>query len=245
VGLEPPALLRSPVFRGEGVAPGGGQPVLLVPGFLAGDGSLGLMTQWLRRTGHHTCKAGIRLNVNCSGRAVDALEQRLERLVERQGRPAAIIGQSRGGTFAKALAQRRPELVSGIVTLGTPHLAPLRIHPLVMAQVIAVGTIGTLGAPGLFRRSCMKGDCCSGFREACMAPLPHHVAFVSVYSRRDGIVDWRACLHPDAEQVEVRAPHLGMGLNPGTYRAGAAARAHVRPRGATPQGRVIRLSRAA
>src|SRR5919204_2440143 len=121
VGLEPAALLRSKVFRGDGVADGGGQPVLLIPGFLAGDGSLGLMTQWLRRTGHHTCKAGIRLNVDCSGRAVEAIEERLERLVERQGRPAAIIGQSRGGTFAKALAHRRPELVSGIVTLGSPH----------------------------------------------------------------------------------------------------------------------------
>src|ERR671925_441161 len=59
VGLEAAALLRRAVFRGEGVADGRGQPVLLVPGFLAGDGSLGLMTQWLRRTGHHTRRAGI------------------------------------------------------------------------------------------------------------------------------------------------------------------------------------------
>jgi triacylglycerol lipase len=245
VGLEPAALLRSPVFRGEGVADGRGQPVLLVPGFLAGDGSLGLMTQWLRRTGHHTRRAGIRLNVNCSAKAVDALEQRLEELVERQGRPAAIIGQSRGGTFAKALAHRRPDLVSGIVTLGSPHLAPLRVHPLVAAQVIAVGAVGTLGVPGLFRRSCLTGDCCCGFREACAAPLPHYVGFVSVYSRRDGIVNWRACLDPDAEQVEVRASHLGMGLNPGTYRAVADALADFRRREAQPADRVSPLSQAA
>ena len=63
VGLETAALLRSPVFRGEGVKDGRGRPVLLIPGFLAGDDSLGLMTRWLRRNGYHTSKAGIRANV--------------------------------------------------------------------------------------------------------------------------------------------------------------------------------------
>ena len=60
------ALLRDPVLRGDGVARGDGRPVLLVPGFLAGDDSLGLMTRWLRRTGHQTRSAGIRSNVACS-----------------------------------------------------------------------------------------------------------------------------------------------------------------------------------
>ena len=48
VGLEAAQLLRSPVWRGAGVAPGEGRPVLLVPGFMAGDGSLATMTKWLR-----------------------------------------------------------------------------------------------------------------------------------------------------------------------------------------------------
>ncbi|MEA2387320.1 MAG: triacylglycerol lipase, partial [Thermoleophilaceae bacterium] len=76
IGLEAAALMRNPVYRGEGIADAGGQPVLLIPGFLAGDDSLGIMTRWLRRTGHHTRKAGIRSNVDCSSLAMERLEER-------------------------------------------------------------------------------------------------------------------------------------------------------------------------
>src|SRR3954451_902446 len=131
LGIETAALLRDPVFRGEGVTDGRGQPVLLIPGFMAGDDSLALMTRWLRRTGHHTSKAGIRLNVGCSGRGVDGLERRVQPLVQRLGQRAVIVGQSRGGSFAKVLAQVRPALVAGIVTLGSPPCEPLDVHPVV------------------------------------------------------------------------------------------------------------------
>jgi triacylglycerol lipase len=223
LGLEAAALLRHPVFQGEGVPDGRGQPVLLIPGFLAGDDSLGLMTRWLRRTGHHTRKAGMRANVGCSGAAIDRLEERLDELVAKQGRKAALVGQSRGGTFAKVLAQRRPDLVSGIVTLGTPVMDPNAVHPLVRLQLFTLGAVGTFGVPGLFRRACLVGDCCAEFWEECEAPLPRSVGFVSIYSRTDGIVDWRACLDPSAKQVEVRSSHIGMAVNPAVYEAIAAA----------------------
>ena len=45
-------------------------------------------------------------------------------------------------------------------------------------------------------------------------PLPAGVAFTAIYSRRDGIVDWRACVDPLATPVEVTASHLGMALDP-------------------------------
>ena len=219
VWLEAAALVRNPIFRGEDGTDGRGQPVLLVPGFLAGDDSLSLMTRWLRRTNHHTRRAGIRSNVGCSGAALDRLEARLEDLVERQGQRVAIIGQSRGGTFAKVLAARRPELVSGVVMLGTPQIDPLAVHPLVRAQLLLVGALGTLGAPGFFRRACLQGDCCSEFWEQYAAPLPKGVGCVSVYSKRDGIVDWRSCLDPCADHVEVHSSHVGMAVNAGVYRA--------------------------
>jgi triacylglycerol lipase len=246
VGLEAAALMRHPVFRGDGVADARGQPVLLIPGFLAGDGSLAPMTGWLRRTGHHTRKAGIRLNVGCSGQAVELIEDRLEELVQSQGRRAAIIGQSRGGSYASVLARRRPDLVSGIVTLGTPQLDPLAVHPLVRLQLLALGTLGTLGAPGLFGRACLNGSCCREFWEDYEAPLPRGVGFVSVYSRSDGIVDWRACLDPAAKQVEVRASHIGMAVNAGAYLAVAEALADFRRRDARRRpARLRALPRAA
>ena len=218
--LEAAALLRSPVWRGEDVPDGEGQPVLLIPGFLAGDGSLGLMTRWLRRTGHHTRKAGIRANVNCSGDSVEPLEERLELLAERHGQRVAIIGQSRGGQFARVLAVRRPDLVSGIVTLGTPSLERSALHPLVRAQVLAVGVLGTLGVPGMFRTSCWRGDCCTEFAEQLTGPFPGDVGYMGVYSKTDGIVSWRSCLDPAADaHVEVRASHVGMSANPEAFEA--------------------------
>src|SRR5688500_4918756 len=78
IGLQAAGLLRDPIFRGRGVRDGGGQPLLLIPGFLAGDDSLGLMTRWLRRTGHWTGSAGMRSNIGCSEAGTERLEERLE-----------------------------------------------------------------------------------------------------------------------------------------------------------------------
>ena len=245
IGVETTALLRDPVFRGAGVADGRGQPVLLVPGFLAGDGSLSLMTRWLRLTGHHTSRAGMRMNVDCGGAAVGRLEERLEALVARQGRRAAIVGQSRGGSLARALAVRRPDLVSGLVTLGTPHLDPLAVHPLVRLHVEAVSALGTVGAPGLFKRSCLDGDCCADFWDQATAPLEARIGFVSIYSRSDGIVDWRACLAPGAEHVEVDSSHCGMSVSPMAYRAVAWALEEFREREARRRSRPAAARRAA
>ena len=54
-------------------------------------------------------------------------------------------------------------------------------------------------------------------------PLPPEVAFTAVYSRRDGIVDWRACVDPAAEHVEVRSSHCGMAVDPAAIDAVVAA----------------------
>jgi pimeloyl-ACP methyl ester carboxylesterase len=195
---------------------------MLVSGFLAGDGSLGLMARWLKATGHRPCRAGIAWNVDCSGRSMERLEERLERLAESSGQKVAVVGQSRGGSFASVLAKRRPDLVSGIVTLGSPLRSSLDVHPLVRAQIYALGALGTVGAPGLFRHSCLWGGCCTSFWEDLEADFPAGVGFVSIYSRSDGIVKWRSCLDPAAEQVEVRGSHVGMCVNPEVYRAVAA-----------------------
>jgi pimeloyl-ACP methyl ester carboxylesterase len=212
------ALLRNPVYHGEGVPDAQGQPVVLVPGFLAGDDSLRVMTHWLRRTGHHTRKAGIRSNVNCSEVAVCKLEERVEMLAQLHQQKVALIGQSRGGNFARVLAVRRPDLVSGIVALGSPQLDPMAVHPLVRVPVIAVGALGTLGAPGLFSQSCRNGHCCECFWNDLQADFPSGVGYVSIYSRSDGIVDWHSCLDPAAKQVEIRASHCGMAVSGDAYR---------------------------
>jgi triacylglycerol lipase len=216
-GLEAAALFRSSVWRGGGVPDGDGRPVLLIPGFLAGDGSMATMTRWLRENGYHTRRAGMRANVGCSEDNLARLEARLEGFAEASGERVAIIGQSRGGVFARVLAVRRPDLVSGIVTLGAPTVRQLSAHPFVLAQVVLVGALGTSRVPGMFRVSCLRGTCCKRFRAELAGAFPADVGYIALYSRTDGVVDWRACLDPAAEQIEVRASHLGMGLNAEVY----------------------------
>jgi pimeloyl-ACP methyl ester carboxylesterase len=223
VALEHAALRRDPVLHGRGVPPGDGSPVLLVPGFMAGDPSLATMAGWLKRLGYAPCRARMRVNVDCATRALDRLEAEVEQLAERHGRPAAVVGQSRGGSLARGLAMRRPDLVHTIVALGSPLTDQFAVHPLVRAQVTWVGLLGTIGVPGLFGRGCTHGECCAEAREQASQPFPRDVRFVSVYSRSDGIVDWRACLDPDAEHVEVDASHVGMAVNRHVFRAIAEA----------------------
>lgn len=220
--LERAALLRDPVWRGEGMPPGHGEPVMLIAGFMAGDPSLGAMAGWLRRLGYRPVRAGLRANVDCTEETLQRLERELERAVTRHRRSAWIVGHSRGGTMARVLAVRRPDLVAGIVCLGSPLRDQFEVHPLVRAQVRAVAMLGTLGVPGLFRHHCQEG-CCAKAHEQLTGPFPEDVAFTSVYSRSDGVVGWRACLDPAARAVEVDASHCGMAVNREVYRALAAA----------------------
>ena len=224
IGLEWAALRRSDVFHGAGVPQGGGRGVLLIPGFLAGDGSLGTMTQWLRAAGYRTKRAGIRSNIACSEVACMRLEERLECLAARTGQRVVIIGQSRGGVFAKALGARRPDLVSGVVTLGAPVVSQLAVHPFVLAPVGVLAALGSGPVPGLISWRCLRGECCAPFRETLAGPFPPEVGYVALYSRSDGIVDWRSCMDPQADaRVEVHASHCGMGMNAEVYRAIARA----------------------
>jgi triacylglycerol lipase len=212
VGLEMRRLLQDERFREPPEAPTS-RAVMLVPGFLTGDQSLRLLGSWLKRSGHRTRRAGMRLNVDCSEASMGRLEHCLERFCEEQGEPAFVVGQSRGGTFARALAVRRPELVRGIVTLGSPHLDPLAVHPVVWVQGAALAALGSIGVPGVASHSCVTGDCCTRFASDLRAKFPPMTRFVSVFSRSDGIVDWRACLDPDAVHVEVDSTHCGMSVH--------------------------------
>jgi triacylglycerol lipase len=189
-------------------------PVLLIPGFLAGDASLTVMAGWLRRRGHRVRTSGIRLNVGCSGRDLD----RLDAVLTAFGEPVVLIGQSRGGTLARALAARHPDQVVALVTLGSPVLDPLAVSPSVLRTIRSVAFLGDLGVPGLFSTECRDGDCCAEFRELLSQPLPSRSPALAMYSRSDAIVDWRACLDPHAECVEIDGSHCGMAVNAQVYR---------------------------
>lgn len=218
IAVERARLGRDAVMQGEDLARGQGQPVLLIPGFLAGDASLSLMARWLRELGYRTCRAEIRANVDCTERALARLERSLERSAQRHGAPVTIIGHSRGGVMARLLAVRRPELVAAVACMGSPLRDMFAVHPLVRVQIRAVATLGSLGLPGLFSNDCRQGDCCEEVRRQAALPVPADIPLLSIFSRSDGIVDWRSCLDPQAETVEVPASHIGMAMSAPVYR---------------------------
>ncbi len=204
--------LRSPRRRDD--AP----PVLLIPGFMAGDASLAVMRRWLRRRGHRVATSGMMANVDCAGRIVPRLEGNLRELVASEGRPAVLIGQSRGGALARALAVRAPEEVAGLVMLGSPVRDSLAVSAPVLRTVRLMARLGDLRVPGVFSTRCREGDCCAAFREDLLAPLGEEIHVVAVHSRSDAIVDWRACTDDHGRQVEVDSSHCGMSVHPEVYR---------------------------
>jgi triacylglycerol lipase len=194
-------------------APAGeGRPVMLIPGFMAGDQSLTRMALWLRTGGFVLARSGIRWNSGCLEPTVEAVVDRLERAVERTGKPALIVGQSRGGCIGRVLSVLRPDLVDTLVTLGSPLRDQLAVRPHVWPSILTVGTLGTLGVPGMFSVRCINGRCCARSREALTGPFPDGVRFISIYSPSDEVVRSEACLDPAATQVEIDVSHLGMGM---------------------------------
>ncbi len=192
---------------------GDGRPVMLVPGFMAGDQTLTRMAVWLRTGGYELARSGIAWNTRCMEPTVIDLVQRLEQAVERTGKRALLVGQSRGGTIGRALATLRPDLIGSLVTLGSPLRDQLSVKPRIWPTILTVGMLGSLGVPGMFSFNCLRGDCCVRSREAVVAPFPDDVQFVSLFSRNDEVVNWESCLDPAAIQVEVDVSHIGMGYS--------------------------------
>jgi triacylglycerol lipase len=112
---------------------------------------------------------------------------------------------------------RRPEFVRGLITLGSPLTRLLGAHPIVLLKVLGLGVVGSLGVPGLFRASCLWGDCCRPLRDDLMGPFPTEVPFLSVFSRQDGVVPWEASLDPAARHREISTTHRGLIASPAAF----------------------------
>jgi triacylglycerol lipase len=216
-------LVVDPVFHGRGVPRGDGRPVVLIPGFLAGDSSLSVMAGWLDRMGYRAHASGIVLNVDCSDRALKRLEVRVERCVDRTGAKAALIGHSRGGHFAKALAHRRPDLVCSVVSMGAGLDDPFDISRPTHGALALVRAVHSRTTDRRPRHGCLTTGCACDFRRHYAAPFPEDIPLTSIYSRGDGVVRWRACTVPYARNVEVTGSHIGLAFNRKAYRAVAEA----------------------
>ena len=124
-------LRRDPVFRGIEVPHGNGEPILLIPGFLAGDWSLSVLTEWLNGLGYRVYCSGIGPNIRCPYKTSELLRWRLDYIAKEAKQRVIIIGHSLGGVLARYLGARQPQQVRHIFALGSPIDGSMRIHPLV------------------------------------------------------------------------------------------------------------------
>lgn len=186
-----PALWQSP--RGDG------QPVVLLPGFAAGDPSMWPLRSWLRALGWDARGWGLGTNHGDARSLLPRVIDVIERTNRRSGKRVRMVGWSMGGFLAREAARERPELVERVVTLGTP----------------VIGGPKYTAAAEVFRR---LGYDLDAVERECheRAKRPIEVPVTVVYSRRDGVVAWQACLDDtslDAEHVEVESTHAGLGFD--------------------------------
>jgi pimeloyl-ACP methyl ester carboxylesterase len=195
--------------------------VVIVPGFLATDVTSSVLASALRRSGHRVHRAGLGTTNGCSEILAARLLDRLEHCSARaDSRPLTLIGHSRGGQIAKVAATRRPDLVESVVTLGTPLTDQWGSHLSLKLLIATLSELARRGVDvgGCRDRGCPFGACSTGFTRDLVAAPAAHVDFTSIYSRRDGVVQWETCLHPAARHVEVRSSHLAMGVHPQVVR---------------------------
>ena len=189
-----PLLTRAP--RGEP------HPVLVLPGLMASDVSTQALRAWLRRLGYPVVGWALGRNRGPTAQVISELPLLLDRLAGEHGTSVSIVGWSLGGIYARRLARKAPRQVRQVISLGSP-----------------IGLAGADGSPGgrAYRRLApVRADGrLSAPRTSLARPLP--VPSTAVYSKWDGVVDWRACRQkpgPTSENVAVRSSHLGMGHDP-------------------------------
>ena len=114
------ALHRDPVFFGRGVPRGDGRTVVVIPGLFGTDAYLEPLRAWLARIGYAPARSTLTINAGCPDRLRTQVERSLARRLDERPGPLCLIGHSRGGMLAWALATRLQARVSHLVLLGSP-----------------------------------------------------------------------------------------------------------------------------
>lgn len=188
-----PKLLNAP--RGDG------HPVLVLPGFIAGDASTQPLRDYLSMIGYQPHGWRLGRNVGQPEQTLAALIVRLDALHKRYGATVSLVGWSLGGIYARELAKYSPSAVRQVITLGSPFG-------------------GTPGSSNVSRlRRLFYGREASAEEVAWRRHLwsPPPVPSTAIYSRSDGVVAWPACMElpgPHTDNIEVSGSHCGLGFNP-------------------------------
>ena len=181
---------------------GDGHPVLVLPGFMASDSSTAPMRRLLGDLGYDAYGWKLGRNVRVDLQRVHEMERLLLDIHAKTGRKVSIVGWSLGGVFARELAKLHPEAVRQVISLGSPihddrrHTNASKLFEWLNGKELEVTQKGHF----------------TGLHQA--PPVPT----TSVLTKTDGVVHWRGSVqqadHAQCENIEVRASHCGLGVNP-------------------------------
>jgi hypothetical protein len=184
---------------------GDGRPIMVIPGFGAGDSSTAVLRGYLRWLGYDAVGWGLGRNLGAAtiGRHNEVLLRRIDRLYRRHGAPLTLVGWSMGGIMARMVARRRPHAIAEVFCLAAPFTGhPFANHGWRTYERISGHSLRHPVA----RQQIMESR----------RPLP--VRSTSIYSKSDGVVHWECCLEPESgagsHNIEVVAPHIGFGFDP-------------------------------
>jgi len=186
---------KTPELRGD-------QPVLVLPGYATSDSWTWWMRRELRALGHDARGWGLGVNHGRVRELLPPLMERLSAFQAEAGRPVSLVGWSLGGLLARMLAREQPGSVARVISLGSP---------------VQGGPKYTSVAAAYEQRGFDLDELEQKVAEANQTPIP--VPLTSVYTRRDTIVSWEACIDPwnaHAEHHEVNTSHAGLILCPET-----------------------------
>jgi pimeloyl-ACP methyl ester carboxylesterase len=178
---------------------GDGHRVLVLPGLAANDLTTLPMRTFLKDRGYQPYPWEQGLNLGPREGVLDALRARVRALFEIDRKKISLVGWSLGGVYARELAKEMPEMIRCVITLGSPFAGPPT----------------ATNAWWLFEKVSGHPEPDAEMQAALRLAPP--VPTTSIYSRTDGIVAWQCSLNPPgalAENIEVHASHIGLGLNP-------------------------------
>jgi pimeloyl-ACP methyl ester carboxylesterase len=217
-GAEVLLLHGSPIYYGFGVPHGDGSGVVLVPGFLGTDTYLKQLYSWLRRIGYQAYFSGIGLNAECPNLLIQhRLNDNIARALDQTGRKIHLLGHSLGGIIARSVANQRPDDIASVITLGSPFRGTVAHRTVLNAAEAVRQRILKEHGPGVLP-GCYTGRCTCNFLASLRRKTPRSVLETAIYTRQDGVVDWRYCITGNASSdFEVSGTHIGLAFNASAY----------------------------
>lgn len=196
-----PAVLASRLRRARKVDLGPGEsgklpPVMVLPGLLSSDSTTSFLRRTLEVNGFATYSAKLGFVTGITPEKLAQAEHRLAQIYTGHGEKVVLVGWSLGGVFGRVLAQRHPQYVKMVVTLGTPFSG--NRHANNAWRVYNALNDHTVDAPRL--------------PDDPSAKPPVHT--VAVWSAKDGVIApecARGHSHERDAEHELSASHIGLG----------------------------------